>query len=391
MRLKLFEEFNEDDFKKTLEYLFLDKKYKAKRTGETVLSLGSTKTFPKEAVGKTFFVENGLGYEFEVKVLDAEGNAKYRMVYPFREPPLTESIKVDNLKGEWFHGDERKTDFVTRNYFDVTDFTRDRNAMGPGIYFTRLKYQATGYAGDNGYVYTATVDLDPKRTLEDKTKIDESKLRTFIEQCPNKDLFANYTEDIDNGVEVALNLNMESSSNMLEAIMGAYNDLYQRDAVLFAKVMVDIGYDAFYHKVNPREPEAIHLIVYNPKIIKVLKEEKYEDAVKENRIKNFNNFINESEENKLESSEVFDKEAEAKKYLSQNGYRSVGHVKMPEGYEHVFVEQFEDNKENIARLVWLGNIKRKDAPPMNFPADKWQLTIINPGHKNYEKAKTKEL
>jgi len=93
MRLKLFEEFDEDYFKKTLEYLFLDKKYKAKRTGETVLSMGSTKSFPKEAVGKTFFVENGIGYEFEVKVLDAEGNAKYRMIYPFREPPLKESVE----------------------------------------------------------------------------------------------------------------------------------------------------------------------------------------------------------------------------------------------------------------------------------------------------------
>lgn len=88
MRLKLFEEFNQDDFLKTLEYLFLDKKYKAKRTGETVLSLGSTKIFPKEAVGKTFFVETEIGYEFEVKVLDDEGNAKYRMIYPFKEPPL---------------------------------------------------------------------------------------------------------------------------------------------------------------------------------------------------------------------------------------------------------------------------------------------------------------
>lgn len=38
-------------------------------------------------------------------------------------------ITKKNLEGEWYHGDERKTDFINRNYFDVTDYTRDRNAM----------------------------------------------------------------------------------------------------------------------------------------------------------------------------------------------------------------------------------------------------------------------
>ncbi len=200
-------------------------------------------------------------------------------------------ITKKKIEGHWFHGDERKTDFVSRNYFDATDFTRDRNAMGPGIYFTRFKYQAKGYAENGGYVYTVTVDLDPKRTLEDNTKIDEAKLRRFIEQCPDTDSLYNYAEDLDDAKEEAVRLNMESSSNMLEAIMGAYNDLYQRDAVLFAKVMIEIGYDAFYHKVNPEhEPDAIHLIVYNPKIIKIVKEEKHDEAVEESVLKHLRPF-----------------------------------------------------------------------------------------------------
>lgn len=191
-------------------------------------------------------------------------------------------VSKKKLECKWFHGDERKTDFMSRNYFDVKDFSRDRNAMGPGIYFTVFKEQASGYAGKGGYVYTATVDLDPKRTLEDNTKPDADKLRKFIERCPDKDLLSNYSENPDAGVDVAVDMNMEYSDNMLDAIMGAYNDLYQRDAVLFAKVMVEIGYDAFYHKVNPLMPSAIHLIVYNPKIIKVLKEEKQDKIMVKN-------------------------------------------------------------------------------------------------------------
>ena len=94
--IKLFESFNEGDFRKTLQYIFLDKKYKQKRSGEDVLDLTSIKSFSKEAVGKTFFVENAIGYEFEVKILDDKGTIKYRMIHPFHEPPLTESKTSSN-------------------------------------------------------------------------------------------------------------------------------------------------------------------------------------------------------------------------------------------------------------------------------------------------------
>lgn len=203
-------------------------------------------------------------------------------------------MKKENLTGEWYHGDERKTDFINRNYFDATDHSRDRNAMGPGIYFTRLKYQAKGYAGTKGYVYTVTVDLDPKRTLVDNTKINPVFLKKFIEKCPDKDMLYNYDEDLNRAKHVALQLSIESSENMLEAIMGLYNDLYQRDAVFFAKTMTELGYDAFYHKVNPLYPEAIHLIVYNPKIINIVKEEKASESIIESlkHLQTFNNFLN---------------------------------------------------------------------------------------------------
>ena len=181
----------------------------------------------------------------------------------------------EDLQIEWYHGDERKTDFINRNYFDVEDYSRDRNAMGPGIYFTNDKGQASGYAGDQGYVYTVKVNLDPKRTLLDNTKPDIPKLKKFIAKCPDKELLLNYDYNIHRAPEVALKINVESSDTMLEAVSGLYNDLYQKDAVLFAKTMVDIGYDAFYHQVNPEHaPEAFHLIVYNPAIVQILKEEK---------------------------------------------------------------------------------------------------------------------
>jgi hypothetical protein len=98
-----------------------------------------------------------------------------------------------------------------------------------------------------------------------------------------------------------------------------------------------------------------------------------------------------TEENEFEKSEVFDTEEKAQKSLGHT-FRKKGFVKMPEGFEHIFVEQFEDeNTGEIARIVWLGNIRKKTMKWNDFPPDKWQVTIIKPGHKNYEKAKKLEL
>jgi hypothetical protein len=113
---KLFENFDEDDFIKTLEYIFLDKKYKETKSGVTILSLGSAKTFPKETVGKTFFIENGIGYEFEVKVLDDKGNARYRMIHPFHQPPFNENKMKRISTFKLFEGKRNTEIFPSENF-----------------------------------------------------------------------------------------------------------------------------------------------------------------------------------------------------------------------------------------------------------------------------------
>lgn len=182
---------------------------------------------------------------------------------------INELASKSQLTGEWYHGDMQKCDFHNRK-FDLSDNKTHKNSNGPGIYFTRFEWQARGYAEPDGYVYTATMNLDPKRTLLDNTRPDYNKLKKFIELGPDNDLLSNYAENPRLALPLAVKMNMESD-NMLDAVMGAYNDLYQNDSVLFAKNMIEIGYDAFLHKL----PEVDHLIVYNSKIINLVNEEKY--------------------------------------------------------------------------------------------------------------------
>lgn len=182
------------------------------------------------------------------------------------------------IDGLWYHGDTKKYDTFVGRYMDAEDYSRDRNAMGPGIYFTRLKWQSSGYAegsygSEPGWIYTATMDLDPSRVLDKKTKPDEAKLRKFIDLYPDKEELEmnlyNYAQDLDQAREAAVEAAMDNE-NMLDATLGLYNDLYGKDSKQFGKSMAAIGYDAYLHKL----PEVYHLIVYNPEIIQIKKVEK---------------------------------------------------------------------------------------------------------------------
>jgi len=178
-------------------------------------------------------------------------------------------------EGLWYHGDMEKLTTFSGRHLDVKDYSRDRNAWGPGVYFTRLEYQARGYAeGANGHLYTCQIDVEPKRLLHDKTRVNRAKVLQFIRMAPDREMLYNFDEDLDRAEIVALN-GFCDAGDMHSACMMAYNDLYQRDYEAFAKSMIAIGYDAIYHQVNPKyEPDAIHLVVWNTDIIKILKVEK---------------------------------------------------------------------------------------------------------------------
>ena len=198
-------------------------------------------------------------------------------------------IEKNLIEGDWYHGDLFDTDFNTRK-MDVEDYSRDRNAMGPGIYFSRDRSQASGYAEKSGFIYTATMDLNLKRVMTVKTKPDATKVRKFIMACPDKESLYNYDNNPVKAVEVAIRLNMESK-NLHDAVMGVYNDLYQKDSRGFAKSMVDIGYDAYLHRL----PEIDHLIVWNPSVIQIKDKVKRtnESIYKMKNISTLEDFLNE--------------------------------------------------------------------------------------------------
>jgi hypothetical protein len=178
------------------------------------------------------------------------------------------AIKREPATGLWFHGDTSK-----RVNFDGQHMDRgpgqDKNAMGPGIYWTRLRDQARGYATTLGYVYEATMRTVEKRVLRDETRANARVLSAFITAAPEESRYYGLT-NWDENPKRALRAAVEAYSRdtMISGLLGIYHDFYGADSSAYARSMVLVGYDALLHTL----PETHHLVVYNPAIIQVVRE-----------------------------------------------------------------------------------------------------------------------
>lgn len=178
----------------------------------------------------------------------------------------------------WYHGDSAR-----RPRFDDQKMDRDQhvdpNANGPGIYWTKDERQAYGYAHPNGYVYTAKIKSS--KLIKDNTPIKRDKVAQLILATDKEGLLyglSNWGEDYEKGeksraFQEAVSSYTNYNTAMIDAALTIYHDFFGRvDANEWTRAMVKIGYDAFLHKL----PATYHLIVYNPSVIKVTSEEKYE-------------------------------------------------------------------------------------------------------------------
>lgn len=174
----------------------------------------------------------------------------------------------------WYHGDTSRRRNFNNQDMD-RDHTKDPNAMGPGIYWTSDKRQAAGYAGSNGWVYEATIKTVASKLLyDDKPRPSSKDLEWLIEQSDNPDGFlTNWGFDPGymsrkQAMKDALRA-YGSSHAMIDAVLGIYHDCYGREnANAWTKNMVRMGIDAFLHRL----PDVWHLIVYNPRVIKITSE-----------------------------------------------------------------------------------------------------------------------
>jgi len=166
-----------------------------------------------------------------------------------------------------YHGSPTKISKFSDNFVGGNDAT---DQEGPGIYFTTKIDEAMGYAKQGGYIYT--VELHPKNMLSDKMGQGFEHLKPavtkLIKSSPNwKGLAMGYDDDVNEGLNELVYQFIGMGQSEKEVFVNLYHEVFKENAVLFVRGMVKLGYDALY---LPAKDEGGHIVVYNPKIIKVL-------------------------------------------------------------------------------------------------------------------------
>lgn len=181
---------------------------------------------------------------------------------------LYEAKSVQYVHGIWYHGDlNRRLSFADQKMQSV-----NFNAVGPGIYFTSDKDQAIGYAGPNGYLYACDITGN---FVTDNKKATLKEIRSFLALLSEEQreiLLSNYDE---NPVKAQRELErMNVNTNFVEcfADLGVVTD-YRSLGVVWASLMVKLGYSGVLHKPNAKYSPTLHLVVWDSSVITVLQED----------------------------------------------------------------------------------------------------------------------
>jgi hypothetical protein len=174
----------------------------------------------------------------------------------------------ESIEIEAFHG----TPHEIQKFSD--DFVGEGvDQEGPGIYFTTSEEDAYGYARKSeghGKVYKVRLSLN--KLIKEKGKVKTSEIDSLIEWAPNfeEKLMDWGHEDLPSNLkEFKASLNREQSVKGPKGVfLSIWYDLYRYAPQEYVRNMVLLGYDGLI--VQKDFLSAKHIIVYNPKSIKVL-------------------------------------------------------------------------------------------------------------------------
>jgi len=189
------------------------------------------------------------------------------------------TAKYNVVDSVWYHGRA-----ATNPSFDLELVGKGNDEQGPAFYFTSDIKDATGYAYPSGIVITAQVK--PKKLVEGKAKAAE--VEKLIRKSPVfHDALSNYDENPGTAFRIAFKGIMDQGS-ALDSFLSVWYEFYRYHPRAYLENIVELGYDG--HLV-PRQGGVQHLMIYNPKVIKVLEETPYSEVQAEVKpIEHFSTF-----------------------------------------------------------------------------------------------------
>lgn len=181
----------------------------------------------------------------------------------FKEQVLVK-YQVRSQAEVWYHG---RT--VDSEVFDLKYVGREeaKDQEGVGFYFTKNKKDALGYAGSNGVVLT--VELKPRKLVSLSQPAKESDVDFLIDHAPDLEVTLSNWDENPTVARRAAKKAMMRPLKAKDTFESIWFDFYKNEPKLFLEKMISLGYDG--HQAARTDE---HLIIYNPKAIKVIKKEK---------------------------------------------------------------------------------------------------------------------
>jgi hypothetical protein len=175
------------------------------------------------------------------------------------------NLMEEEIPTEWYHG----TPSPITSFSD--EFVGNGiDQEGPGIYLTSNYEDAVGYArkSESGTGVVYQLELNFRKLVPLNKKAIRKEIIQMIDWAPELETFlSNWDENPKKAKLIALN-SILNSKNAHDSFQSVWFDFYKNSPIDYVRNMVSLGYDGV---MVPRSfMNTKHIIVYNPRIIKVV-------------------------------------------------------------------------------------------------------------------------
>lgn len=161
----------------------------------------------------------------------------------------------------WYHGRA-----VNSTVFDIKYTGKGHDQEGPGFYFSSDFEDSAHYAGATGIIIAAKIK--PERLVRGKPEQNINAIRSLMKRSPHlESALTNFDENRDRAFNMALNSFIETNDTLKDAFQSVWVDIFEKDSEEYLKALIAKRWDAHY---ATWVREVKHIIVYNPKAIKMV-------------------------------------------------------------------------------------------------------------------------
>lgn len=176
------------------------------------------------------------------------------------------ALRASTPKQVWYHGSERP-----RETWDLSSVGHGNDQEGPGLYFSSSLADAAAYGS---YLSIVELPLQKSKVIPLRGRPDIAAIRALISKSPDlEDHLMDWDENPAKALNKAVQVIFSAAKHPFDAFQQVWYDFYRDTPQEYLK---NLPYDG---AVVPRANGIFHAIVFNPTVIKTLKQLPTQEAL----------------------------------------------------------------------------------------------------------------